>query len=394
MDELIDLAPGRLHADEHEVFRLCNRFDHVQRQALSAACSIFPSGKPESEISQPYMNMAYAIQQATEEIVLLLARTTRELTGSKNLVMAGGVALNCVANGKLIRDRIFDRVWVQPAAGDAGGALGAALAAFHITQDGKRLAASPDSMQGSYLGPVFGEGFIMRTARRYSAPFTRFENFGELCDVVAEKLSQGAAVGWYQGRMEWGPRALGNRSILGDPRDPEMQKKLNLKIKYREGFRPFAPSVLAEDADEYFGLEGEPSPYMLVVAPVKESHRNPLPEGYSDMDMWKRLYIQRSDVPAITHVDYSARIQTVHKDTNPRYHQLISAFKKRTGCGMVVNTSFNVRGEPIVCTPNDAYRCFMRTEMDYLVLGNFLFAKDEQPEWKEEGDWRDEYELD
>ncbi len=393
MNELIDLRPDGSMLLNMKYFNFATGLTMCKDKPFQRLFDI-PKRQPESEISQPYMNMAYAIQQVTEEVVLRLAQTTRELTGCKNLVMAGGVALNCVANGKLIRNRTFDRVWVQPAAGDAGGALGAALAVYHISQDGKRLAASPDSMQGSYLGPVYGEGYILRTARRYRAPYTEYENFSELCDVVAEKLSQGAAVGWYQGRMEWGPRALGNRSILGDPRDPEMQKKLNLKIKYREGFRPFAPSVLAEDADTYFGLEGEPSPYMLVVAPVQEDHRKPLPEGYNALDMWKRLYIQRSDIPAITHVDYSARIQTVHKETNPRYHELISAFKKLTGCGMVVNTSFNVRGEPIVCTPQDAYRCFMRTEMDYLVLGNYLFAKDEQPEWKEEGDWRDEYELD
>ena len=235
---------------------------------------------------------------------------------------------------------------------------------------------------------------MLRLLRRHKAVGRKYENFPDLCAHVAELLESGAAIGWFQGRMEWGPRALGNRSILGDPRDPEMQKKLNLKIKYREGFRPFAPSVLAEDASDYFGLQGDPSPYMLLVAPVNEERRNPLPEGYGDLDMWRRLYHQRSDIPAVTHVDYSARIQTVHKETNPRYHQLLRAFKERTGCSLVVNTSFNVRGEPIVCTPEDAYRCFMRTEMDYLVIGNYLFEKSAQPAWKEEGDWRDEYELD
>ncbi len=351
--------------------------------------------KPETDISQPYMDMALAIQLVTEDVVFCMADAAKKLTGSKNLVMAGGVALNCVANGKLLRRGPFENIWIQPAAGDAGGALGAALAAHHIgLEQPRRVTPGPDAMQGSYLGPFYGEGFVLRLLRRYKAVGRKFDCFGTLCDEVAGRLETGAAVGWFQGRMEWGPRALGNRSILGDPRDPEMQKKLNLKIKYREGFRPFAPSVLAEDADQYFGLGDVPSPYMLLVAPVNEERRNPLPEGYESLEMWQRLYHQRSDIPAVTHVDYSARIQTVHQETNPRYHQLISAFKARTGCGLVVNTSFNVRGEPIVCTPEDAYRCFMRTEMDYLVIGDYLFAKTEQPVWKEEGDWRDEYELD
>ncbi len=360
-----------------------------------------PRREAESDITLPYMNMSLAIQQVTEDVVMQLARGAREITGKKNLVMAGGVALNCVANGKLIRENVFDNVWIQPAAGDAGGALGAALAAHYISFGNERKTPvqtegerPKDMMAGSYLGPVYGEGYIMRTIRRHSAPHQRFDCFDTLCATVAEKLSEGAAVGWFQGRMEWGPRALGNRSILGDPRDPETQKKLNLKIKYREGFRPFAPSVLAEDADKYFGLDGVDSPYMLVVAPVTDGHRHDVPENYNSMEMYERLYHQRSDIPAITHVDYSARIQTVHKDTNPRYHALISAFKAKTGCGLVVNTSFNVRGEPIVCTPEDAYRCFMRTEMDYLVLGDFLFAKTEQPTFRDEGDWQSEYELD
>lgn len=352
--------------------------------------------KPESEITQPYMDMALAIQQVTEEAVFRMADAARDVTGSENLVMAGGVALNCVANGKLLKRGTFKNIWIQPAAGDAGGALGAALAAHHIGLEQPRRVAGEtmDAMQGSYLGPFYGEGFVLRLMRRYKAVGRKFESFTELCGQVASLLETGAAIGWFQGRMEWGPRALGNRSILGDPRDPEMQKKLNLKIKYREGFRPFAPSILAEDADEYFELDGNASPYMLLVAPVREPRRNPVPEGYEEMEMWQRLYHQRSDIPAVTHVDYSARIQTVHKETNPRYHKLLRAFKERTGCSLVVNTSFNVRGEPIVCTPEDAYRCFMRTEMDYLVVGDYLFAKNEQPQWNEEGDWRDEYELD
>jgi carbamoyltransferase len=248
-------------------------------------------------------------------------------------------------------------------------------------------------MRGSYLGPAFGPRHVDRIRRRYGAVCREIPDFDELCRDTAALLEKGEVVGWFQGRMEWGPRALGNRSILGDPRNPEMQKKLNLKIKYREGFRPFAPSVLGEEAIDYFDLE-EPSPYMLLVAPVARKRWKPVPEGYENLPLYERLYHLRSDIPAVTHVDFSARIQTVHRETNERYWKLIRAFMERTGIGLVVNTSFNVRGEPIVCTPEDAYRCFMRTEMDHLVIGNHLFAKSEQPEWKDRGDWREEYELD
>ncbi|MDD5759570.1 MAG: carbamoyltransferase [Desulfobulbaceae bacterium] len=349
----------------------------------------------ESELSQEYMDLALAIQQVTEEMVLRLAKTAREITGCKNLVMAGGVALNCVANGKLLRAGIFDKIWIQPAAGDAGGALGAAFAAHHIWHDQERTVNpnGDDAMRGSYLGPEFSDLTVQRLCRKHQAPARYFADFGELAANAAQLLSSGQIVGWCQGRMEWGPRALGARSILGDPRHPEMQKRLNLKIKYREGFRPFAPSVLAEDAGLYFELD-TPSPYMLLVAPVLESRRTTPPAGYHSLAMYDRLYHLRSDLPAITHVDYSARIQTVHQQTNPRYWQLIKAFKELTGCGLVVNTSFNVRGEPIVCSPEDAYQCFMRTEMDYLVLGNYLFCKGEQPKWHEGGNWRERYELD
>jgi carbamoyltransferase len=341
------------------------------------------------------MDLALAIQQATEDIVLSMAETAKKLTGADYLTLAGGVALNCVANGKLIRRGIFKDIWIQPAAGDAGGALGAALAAWHIWQGQERRLPNPrmDDMQGSYLGPEFGADDILRVARRHRAPYRHYGDFDELIKDVAQLLTQGQVVGWFQGRMEWGPRALGNRSILGDPRHPEMQKRLNLKIKYREGFRPFAPSVLYEETATYFDLD-RPSPYMLLVAPVKEDRRNPLPEGYENLELFDRLYHLRSDVPAITHVDYSARIQTVHKETNDKYWRLIQAFKELTGCGLIVNTSFNVRGEPIVCTPEHAYQCFMRTEMDYLVLGDFLFTKADQPAWQDTGDWRTEFELD
>ncbi len=369
---------------------------------------------PETDITQPYMNLALAIQQVTEEIVLRLARTTRELTDCSNLVMAGGVALNCVANGKLLREGIFDQIWIQPAAGDAGGALGAAYAAHHIWggESRTRSEESPgegadengdassgrsvhirDRMQGSLLGPSFNDDDVKRVIRKYGAAGRRFAEFDDLSMLVAELLDGGNVVGWFQGRMEWGPRALGNRSILGDPRRPDTQKTLNLKIKYREGFRPFAPSVLAEHSSEYFELDA-PSPYMLLVAPVVESRRRALPGDGIGLKMLDRLYHPRSDVPAVTHVDFSARIQTVHQETNERYWKLIKAFRERTGCPLVVNTSFNVRSEPIVCTPDDAYRCFMRTEMDYLVIEDWMFAKAEQPAWSETDDWGSEFTLD
>lgn len=350
--------------------------------------------KGESEITQEYMNMALAIQQVTEEIVLKLAKTAKELTNNKYLTMAGGVALNSVANGKLLSSGLFDDIWIQPAAGDAGGALGAAYAAWYIWKNKKRIINNnPDSMKGAYLGPEFTDKQIRNVATKYNSKYKHYNSFDELIKIVAEKISEGNVVGWFQGRMEYGPRALGNRSILGDARNPEMQKKMNLKIKYREGFRPFAPTVLEEDISKYFVLNNT-SPYMLLVIPVKEDRRNPVPEDYNDMELYKRLYHLRSDVPAITHIDYSARIQSVNKNTNPRYWKLINEFKNQTGYGVIVNTSFNVRGEPIVCTPDDAYRCFMRTEMDYLVLSDYLFDKKEQEKLKDDSDWKEEFKLD
>lgn len=354
-----------------------------------------PRRKPETELTGPYMDLALAIQEVTEEIILRLACTTKNLTGCNNLVMAGGVALNCVANGKLLREKIYDNIWIQPAAGDAGGALGAAYATRYIWQGAVRTGNnnSTDAMQGAYLGPAFDDRDVQRLNRKFEASCRHYESFGKLCKDSAALLADGNVVGWFQGRMELGPRALGNRSILGDPRHPQMQKRLNIKIKYREGFRPFAPSVLAEDAEKYFQLD-QSSPYMLLVAPVQKNIRKPLPENYESLELYDRLYHLRSDIPAVTHVDYSARIQTVHKETNERYWQLIRAFKELTNCSVIVNTSFNVRGEPIVCTPEDAYTCFMRTDMDYLVIGDFLFVKTEQPEWKEASDWRKKYALD
>lgn len=339
------------------------------------------------------MDLALAIQEVTEEIVLLLAKTARELTKSDYLVMAGGVALNCVANGKLLRSGLFKDIWIQPASGDAGGALGAALAGWHIHLDKPKESVGVDSMKGALLGPEYGSRDILKLARRYQAPYHAYDDFGALCREVAGLLEEGQVVGWFQGRMEYGPRALGNRSILGDARHPEMQKKLNLKIKYREGFRPFAPSVLEECNAEFFELD-RPSPYMLLVAQVRKERLNPLPEGYDSLPLYDRLYHLRSDVPAITHIDYSARIQSVNKEVHPKYWQLIDAFRQRTGYGVIVNTSFNVRGEPIVCTPKDAYRCFMGTEMDYLVMGDFLFRKEEQPHYADRDYWQQKYELD
>lgn len=348
----------------------------------------------ESEISQEYMNMALAIQQITEEIVLKLAKTAKALTKSNNLVMAGGVALNSVANGKLLESKLFKNIWIQPAAGDAGGALGAAYLGWYLWKGEKRqVIEKPDAMKGAYLGPEFNKKDTIAVIRKYNAQYKYFEDFNELIKVVSSKISDGNVVGWFQGRMEYGPRALGNRSILGDARNPEMQKKMNLKIKYREGFRPFAPTVLEEDIQEYFDMDCT-SPYMLHVIPVKKERLKPLPIGYNDMELYDRLYHIRSDIPAITHIDYSARIQSVNKNTNPKYWGLINEFKNQTGYGVIVNTSFNVRGEPIVCTPDDGFRCFMRTEMDYLVIGNYLFDKNKQEKLMNDSNWKEEFKLD
>ncbi len=353
-----------------------------------------PRRKMESDLDPIYMDLALAIQQVTEDVMLRLATTAKEMTGSDYLTMAGGVALNCVSNGKLLREGVFKDIWIQPAAGDAGGAVGAAYAAWHIWKgEDRQVVTAPDAMQGAYLGPRFSDLDIERVIRRYAAPFKVYDDFDDLCERIADALSDGKVVGWFQGRMEYGPRALGNRSIVGDPRHPEMQKRINLKIKYREGFRPFAPSVLEEDIGEYFDLD-TPSPYMLLVAPVQPSRQIPYPEDCADWDLYRRLYHLRSDIPAVTHVDYSARIQSVNRNTNERYWKLIQAFKQKTGYGLIVNTSFNVRGEPIVRSPNDAYKCFMRTEMDVLVMENYLFDKTEQTPLEDDSDWMKEYELD
>ena len=337
-----------------------------------------PRRKDESDLSPEQADLALAIQQVTEEIVLKMAQHAKDITGANKLCMAGGVALNCVANGLLHRSGIFDELYIQPAAGDAGGALGAALAAHHIYFEQERRVEG-DQMKGSYLGPSYGAHEIKRALKPFQAVTHQYKR-PELYQVVAQHLEQGMVVGWFQGRMEFGPRALGARSILGDPRRSDMQKKLNLKIKYRESFRPFAPSVLPEDAKEYFGLN-HPSPYMLLVYPVQERHRKEVPEDFNQMCLRDKLAVERSDVPAITHIDFSARVQTVHAEFNADYAALLEAFKAKTGVGMLINTSFNVRGEPIVCTPSDAYACFMDTEMDVLVLDDYVLLKSEQPAW-------------
>lgn len=354
----------------------------------------FKRRTPEQKIEQRHSDLALAIQMVTEDAVFTMAEEAKRLTGSDNLCMAGGVALNCVANGKLVKNKTFANVFIQPAAGDAGGALGAALAANHLYFKNERhVNGEMDQMKGSYLGPEYSNLDIEQMAKKYKATYAKYEKFDDLAVKVAELIDGGNAIGWMQGRMEFGPRALGARSIIGDARSEEMQKKLNLKIKYRESFRPFAPSVLAEESQDYFNIDGD-SPYMLLVTDIQEKRKAKVPDDYFEMPMMDRLYVKRSDLPAITHIDFSARVQSVHKETNDRYWTLIDKFKDRTGYGVIVNTSFNVRGEPIVCTPDDAYRCFMRTEMDYLIVGNYLFTKIEQPEWDKKDNWQEEFKLD
>ena len=331
--------------------------------------------KEDEEITQTHCNLALAIQKVTEDIVIKMVRETKRLTNSNNLCLSGGVALNCVANGKIDELEIFENIYIQPASGDAGGSLGVALAINHMYFDIERnYSKGYDLMRGSYLGPYFSDKEILITNKKYKAIFDYFESFEKLSEKVAKLISEGNVVGWFQGRSEFGPRALGNRSILADPRNPEMQKKLNLKIKYREGFRPFAPSVLEEDYSEFF--EGKIiSPYMLMVKEIKKNIKFKISDDYWDLNYWDKLYTNRSKLQSITHVDFSARIQTVNKKTNPRYWSLINKFKKISNVGVIVNTSFNVRGEPIVNNPEDAFKCFMNTEMDYFVIQNFFYSK-------------------
>jgi carbamoyltransferase len=390
-DHLLDLKPDGTFRLNMDYFNYCQgltmtgpRFDELFGGAPR---------RPEGEVTQKEMNLARSIQEVTEEVMLRLSRTLQRETGLDSLCLAGGVALNCVGNGRILREGPFRNLWIQPAAGDAGGAVGAALAGWHLYDDQPRQVNSAgDSMMGSYLGPAYSNEAIELFLAGSRAPYDRLAEV-DLLERVAGELAAGKVVGWLQGRMEFGPRALGNRSILGDARNTKMQAVMNLKIKYRESFRPFAPSVLREKVADYFELVTD-SPYMLLVAPVREKRRL---AGNSQMEHARGIELlnqPRSDIPAVTHLDYSARVQTVHPETNPRYHALLEAFEAKTGCAVLVNTSFNVRGEPIVCSPEDAYRCFMRTEMDVLVLENCILYKERQEPLRADANWRREFVLD
>ncbi len=389
LDKIVDLKPDGTFRLDQSYFNYCTGLTMTNSRFSDLFCE--PVRKPDTELlTQFHMDIAASIQAVTDEILLRLTRTLAREYGLPNLCLAGGVALNCVANGKILRDGAFRDIWIQPAAGDAGGAVGAALAVWH-SELGKPRAAGRDRMNGAHLGPSFTDREI---AKRLNAIGARFDLLGDNAIVAqsADALAAGKAVGWLQGRMEFGPRALGNRSILGDPRSPSMQKMLNLKVKFRESFRPFAPSVLREDVAEWFELDRD-SPYMLLVADVRPDRRRNMTAEEQRLFGIDKLNVMRSDIPAVTHVDYSARIQTVDRETKPRYHALLSAFKVRTGCGVLVNTSFNVRGEPIVCTPEDAFRCFMGTDIDILVCGNAFLEKSAQDLCRTH-DYRNTYQLD
>ena len=351
-----------------------------------------PPRQPESELTQREMDLARSAQVVCEEAMLRMARHVHKVTGQKYLCMAGGVALNCVGNGRVLREGPFEDLWIQPAAGDAGGALGAALMAWHMYLEKPRTTAPRGTQKGSYLGPGFSDDQIRRVLDGFGATYQRLDE-AELPERIAQLIADENVIGWFQGRMEFGPRALGSRSIIGDARSEKMQSIMNLKIKFRESFRPFAPSVMYDHVSDYFEIDRE-SPYMLLVAPVREDRRTAMTDEQQKLFGIDKLNVSRSTIPAITHVDYSARVQTVHPDDNPSYYAMIDAFREKSGCPVIINTSFNVRGEPIVCEPEHAYTCFMRTDMDYLIVGPYLCAKTEQPQWKEEGDWRDEFQLD
>jgi carbamoyltransferase len=375
LDRLLDLKPDGSFRLNLDYFDYCTGL----RMTSAAFHDLFggPPRRPDELLTQRHMDLAASIQAVTEEVVLRLTRAIHDETGAEDLCLAGGVALNCVANGKVLRDGRFRRLWIQPAAGDAGGALGAALVAYHMfRQQPRSVDGHHDGMGGAFLGPEFAQSDV---EKRLTGVGARHVVLGDtaLIEAVVDALVEGKAVGWFQGRMEFGPRALGARSILGDARSPRMQSVLNLKVKYRESFRPFAPSVLREDVADWFELEDD-SPYMLLVADVAKQHRREMTADEQALFGIEKLNVPRSSIPAVTHVDYSARVQTVHRDTNPAYHALLSAFKARTGCPVIVNTSFNVRGEPIVCTPEDAFRCFMGTEIDVLAIGNCLLRKEDQ----------------
>jgi carbamoyltransferase len=389
-DRLIDIKDDGSFRLDMDFFDYCTGL----RMTSDRFDSLFggPPRKPESALTQREMDIAASIQAVTEDVVLRLARRLRQETDERYLCLAGGVALNCVANGCLLRAGTFEDIWIQPAAGDAGGAIGAALTGWHEHRGEPRLLTGHDGMQGGFLGPRFRDREIRETLDGYGAAYQLATDEG-MAEAVAKAIDDGKVVGWFQGRMEFGPRALGGRSIIGDPRSARMQSVMNLKIKNRESFRPFAPAVLAERVSEYFELD-RPSPYLMLVVPVREELRKALTPEQETLFGIEKLKVIRSELPAITHVDYSARVQTVHEDTNPKFYRLLRAFERRTGCGVLVNTSFNVRGEPIVCTPGEAYRCFMRTEMDCLVIENFLLEKSTQPPWRESADWRETLEAD
>jgi carbamoyltransferase len=390
-DNLIDLKADGTFRLNMDCFNYCTGLTMTNGKFESLFGG--PARKPETLLTQRDMDLARSIQEVTEEIMLRLARTLHRETEAENLCLAGGVALNCVGNGRILREGPVKEIWIQPAAGDAGGALGAALAAWHRLEGKPRsVNGQGDSMQGSLLGPSFSNEEIEQYLKSKDAPYEYLADEVLFCRV-AEELATGKVVGWFQGRMEFGPRALGARSIIGDPRNPQMQSVMNLKIKYRESFRPFAPSVLRERVSDYFEMDTD-SPYMLLVAPVQESRRIPMTKEQQALWGINLLNVPRSDIPAITHVDCSARIQTVDKKTNPKYYELLKTFEARTGCGVIVNTSFNVRSEPIVCTPEEAYRCFMRTQIDTLVMENFLLKKADQKPLTDDTNWQDEFELD
>ncbi len=388
-DHLIDIKEdGSFHLDM-QYFNYCT--DLTMTNERFDALFGGPPRTSESILTQREMDLAASIQAVTEEVVIKLAMGLKNSTGQKNLCLAGGVALNCVANGKLLRENLFENIWIQPASGDAGGAVGAALAACHMMLNEPRIVSKSDGMKGSYLGPQYEQADIEKRLIAAGAVFKTVTD-DELIDLTAEALTQGKAVGWHQGRMEFGPRSLGGRSIIADPRSETVQKQLNLKVKYRESFRPFAPSVLREDVSEWFDIESD-SPYMLLVADVAKSKQRSMTPEQEKLFGIDKLNVPRSEIPAVTHVDYSARIQTVHKETNPKYHQLISKFKELTGCPVLVNTSFNVRGEPIVCTPEDAFNCLMGTGIEFLVVGNSIMRKEDQDE-RLIKDYKNAYELD
>jgi carbamoyltransferase len=390
LDNLIDLKPDGSFRLNLDYFDYCTGLRMTNRRFDELFGG--PPRAPEELLTQKHMDLAASIQSVTEEVMLRLTRSLAKDGQSRNLCLAGGVALNCVANGKVLRDNAFENIWVQPAAGDAGGALGAALTAYHGFQNQPRhVNGALDAMAGSYLGPLYEQADIETRLRAEGAVFDIVDE-NTLTERVADALADEKAIGWFQGRMEFGPRALGGRSILGDPRSPSMQKTLNLKVKYRESFRPFAPSILREDVSDWFDIDTD-SPYMLMVTDVAFERQRAMSTEEEALFGIDKLNIARSDIPAVTHVDYSARIQTVHAETNPRYHALIAAFKERTGCPVLVNTSFNVRGEPIVCTPEDAFRCFMGTELDVLAIGNCVLRKEDQDPALKRG-YKDAFELD